>query len=188
MKNFIIILTIIVSFFACQNKFTPKPYGYFRVYLPEHSYRTLDTLNLPYRFEISRIANVVLHSEKDKENWLDINYPYFNASIFCSYMPVKNNLLELSEDARRYVYKHSVKADDISEQPYENSYLKVYGILYDLKGNTASSVQFALTDSTKRFFRAALYFDNRPNQDSVAPMNDYIRQDIVHLIETFEWK
>jgi len=187
MKPLFILLTII-TLFACKNNFTPKPYAYFRVDLPEPSYRLFDTLNLPYKFEISNLANVILHSEPDKKNWIDINYPYLNANIFCCYMPVKNNLQELSEDARHYVYKHISVAEDISEQPYENPHIKVYGILYELKGNTASSLQFALTDSSRHFFRAALYFDNRPNKDSIAPMNNFIRQDIIHLIETFEWK
>ena len=64
----------------------------------------------------------------------------------------------------------------------------MHGILYDLKGNTASNVQFVLTDSTKHFFRGALYFNNVPNKDSIAPMSDYIREDIIHIMESFEWK
>jgi gliding motility-associated lipoprotein GldD len=187
MKYFFISL-IIVLLFACDNNFTPKPYAYFRVDLPEHSYRQFDTLDLPYRFEVSNLATVVVHNEPDKENWIDINYRILNASIFCSYMPIENNLWELSEDARRYVYKHTSKAENIIERPYENPDTKIYGILYELKGNTASSIQFALTDSTRNFFRASLYFDSRPNKDSIAPMNDYVRQEIIHLIETFEWK
>ena len=71
---------------------------------------------------------------------------------------------------------------------FQNPQKKVYGILYDLTGNTASSVQFVLTDSVHHFFRGALYFDNVPNKDSIAPMSDYIREDIVHMMETFEWR
>jgi len=71
---------------------------------------------------------------------------------------------------------------------FENPEKKVYGILYDLTGNTASSVQFVLTDSTKHFFRGALYFENVPNKDSIAPMSAYIREDVIRLMESFEWK
>jgi gliding motility-associated lipoprotein GldD len=97
-------------------------------------------------------------------------------------------LYELSEDARKYVYKHSVKADGISERVFEHPEKKVYGVFYDITGNAASSVQFTLTDSTQHFVRGALYFNNVPNKDSIAPMVDYIREDMVRLMESFEWK
>ena len=98
------------------------------------------------------------------------------------------NLRELSEDARRFVYAHSDRADDISERLYEHPERHVYGLLYDLKGNVASPVQFTATDSTRHFFRGALYFNNVPNKDSIAPMLDYVRQDIIRLMESFEWE
>lgn len=180
---FIILLCI-----SCTKAPMPKPYGYFRVDLPAHSYRVIDTLDLPYRFELSKIAKITTRVEAGEKYWIDISYPLLNASIYCSYKPVKNNLFDLSEDSRKFVYKHSVKADGISEKAYENTEKNVYGILYDLKGNTASSTQFILTDSTKHFIRAALYFDNVPNKDSIAPMANYIREDMIHLMESFEWK
>jgi gliding motility-associated lipoprotein GldD len=65
---------------------------------------------------------------------------------------------------------------------------RVYGILYDIKGNSASSLQFYLTDSSRHFFRGALYFNVQPNKDSLAPVIDYFREDIIYLIETFSWK
>ena len=92
------------------------------------------------------------------------------------------------EDTRKIVYKHSVRADGIGEKAYDHKEKNVHGILYDLKGNTASSVQFVLTDSSRNFFRGALYFNNIPNKDSIAPMSDYIREDIIHIMESFEWK
>ncbi|NOZ45910.1 MAG: gliding motility lipoprotein GldD, partial [Chlorobi bacterium] len=64
----------------------------------------------------------------------------------------------------------------------------VYGILYDIKGNAASSINFFVTDSTQHFLRGALYFNSKPNKDSLAPVVDFIRKDIVHLMETFKWK
>ena len=125
---------------------------------------------------------------KGERFWIDINYPELNASVYCSYKPVNGNLIDLLEDTRRIVYKHSVKADGIGEKVFEKPEKNVHGILYDLKGNTASSVQFILTDSSRNFFRGALYFNNVPNKDSIAPMANYIREDIIRLMESFEWK
>ena len=166
----------------------PKPYGYFRVELPEAHYRMMDTLNYPYRFELSTLTKVEFRQAKDEKYWMDIQYPSLNASLYCSYKPIHNNLFELSEDSRKYVYKHAVKADGIAETAYNNTDKAVYGIFYDIQGNTASSMQFIVTDSTKNFFRGALYFESVPNKDSIAPMVEYIRKDMIRLIETFEWK
>lgn len=187
-KNSSILALFVFIAASCNNASMPKPYGYFRVDLAPHSYRTIDTLNLPYSFELSTIAKVVSHNEQGENYWIDIQYPTLNAGIYCSYKAINGNLYQLSEDSRRYVYKHSVKADGIAEKAFENSSKKVYGVLYELKGNTASNLQFVLTDSTKHFFRAALYFENVPNKDSIAPMAEYIKEDMIQLMESFEWK
>jgi gliding motility-associated lipoprotein GldD len=189
MKSFKIFYFIItLTFISCNDAYIPKPFGFFRVDLPLHQYHKIDTLNLPYHFELSNIAKIVTHSDATNDNWIDIQYPYLNASIYCSYIQINNNIFELSEDARKFVYKHSIKADGIGEKTFENPQKKVYGLLYDINGNTASSIQFVLTDSTKHFFRGVLYFNNVPNKDSIAPMNNFIREDILRIMESFEWK
>jgi gliding motility-associated lipoprotein GldD len=81
-----------------------------------------------------------------------------------------------------------MKADAINEHIIKNQADKIYGILYDLKGNTATSIQFYVTDSTNHYLRGSLYFSAEPNADSLAPLIDFFREDIVHLIETLKWK
>jgi len=188
LKTFCLTISTAFVLSACVESYTPRPYGYFRVDLPAHAYRTIDTLGLPYKFQIPRNAKLVGHDSPNEKYSIDINYPTLNANIFCSYMPVKSNLVDLLEESRKFVYKHSVRADGINEKAFENIENDVHGILYDLKGNTASSVQFLVTDSSSHFFRGALYFNNVPNKDSIAPMTKYIREDIIKLIESFEWK
>ena len=151
-------------FTGCGDVIVPKPYGYFRVDLPMHRYERLDSAPLPYSFEKSVYARVIPRAENGENFWIDLKYPALNASLFCSYKPVRSNLQELTEDTRKIVYKHTVRADGIGEKVFVNPGKKVYGVLYDLTGNTASSVQFVLTDSTRHFFRGALYFENVPNK------------------------
>lgn len=184
----ILIFCLVVMLWSCGGTSIPRPYGYFRVDLPEHSYRTIDTLGLPYRFDLPAGARLISRQADGEKYWIDLYYPRLNASVYCSYKPVKGNLIDLLEDTRRIVYKHTVKADGIGEKVFESPDRNVHGILYDLQGNTASSVQFVLTDSTHHFFRGALYFNNVPNKDSIAPMSAYIREDIVRIMESFEWK
>ena len=187
MKNSFIFFSIFFLW-SCGEVSIPKPYGYFRVDLPRHSYRTIDTLGLPYCFDLPKNVHLINRKTSGEEFWIDLYYPTLNASIYCSYKRVDNNLTNLLEDSRKIVYKHSVRADGIGEKVFDNNEHNVHGILYDLKGNTASSVQFLLTDSTKHFFRGALYFNNVPNKDSIAPMSDYIREDVIRIMESFEWK
>jgi len=104
-----------------------------------------------------------------------------------TYKPVSGDLSVYAEDVRKIVYKHIIKADDIIETPVINQENKVYGVLYDIKGNTASAVNFYITDSVSGFLSGALYFNVSPNKDSLAPAINFFREDIVHLINSFRW-
>lgn len=175
------------SLMSCSKPHIPREYGYFRVALPEHTYTTTTGKGYPYRFEVSDYALVQPVAQDGEKYWINIVYPQLNAHIHCSYKPVHHNLGKLSADAEEFVYNHSMKASSIPEQEYTNEDERVYGIMYHLEGNTATPTQFYITDSTHHFFRGALYFNCVPNQDSLAPMIEYLRKDITHLIETFQW-
>ena len=87
------------------------------------------------------------------------------------------------------VMKHIPKASSIENKIYENPEKRIYGLTYTIAGvDAASPYQFYLTDSTKHFIRGALYFNTIPNNDSLAPVIEFLKEDINHLIETFEWK
>jgi hypothetical protein len=45
-----------------------------------------------------------------------------------------------------------------------------------------------ITDSTRNFLRAALYFNTRIANDSLAPAIEYMKKDVMHLVNTLEWK
>ena len=96
-------------------------------------------------------------------------------------------MLEHTEQSRSLAYQHDVIADAISEQVYINAEYRVYGILYDYEGITATAAQFYLTDSTRHFFRGALYF-NTEVSDSLLPLNNFLKNDIRQIIESFRWK
>lgn len=173
------------------NDYQPKPRGYFRIDLPEKSYTTFKNNKYPFTFELpdSTLCRVVEKGERaDDKYGFNIVYPYLRCVIYCDYKPVENNFREISEDFRTFVYKHAIKADAITEQPYENAEHKVYGVMYEIKGDAASQIQFVLTDSSKHYFRGALYPNVSPNADSLAPVTEYIKADIMRMVETFNWK
>ncbi len=184
-----LILLILVCFqYGCRERVVPKPRGFFRIDLPAKEYRLYDTI-CPFVFEYPVYGHISYNVGKNSEPcWFNLEFPRYKAIIHFSYKPVNKNLEVILKESYDYAYSHSIKADAITEQPWQNSNNKVYGILYDIKGNTASSIQFFLTDSTKNFIRGALYFSSEPDADSLAPVIKFFREDIVHMIETFKWK
>lgn len=179
------LITIVRNHYS-QEVYTPKPYAYVRIEVPDHSYRP--AAYGPYGFELSTHAELQARPEPGERYWANINYPTLNATIHCSYKPVRNDLTALTRDALEFVYKHSQQASAIPEHDYSNPEQHVYGVFFTLEGNTASPYQFILTDSTRHFFRGAVYCNCRPNADSLAPVLDYLREDVIHIMETFRWK
>lgn len=185
----IITLVMIILASACNKNYTPRPPGYFRITLPEKAYQRYNS-TCPYSFDYPVYAQVHPDSSEGAEPcWANVDFPEFKGHIHLSYKPVQNNnVYQYMEDARTLAYKHTVMADAINEQVFVNHENNVYGILYDIQGNAASSLQFSLTDSSRHFVRGALYFDVVPNKDSIKPVLEFVQKDIIRMIESFEWK
>ncbi len=182
----ILIAGLLVS---CQSAHPPKPRGYFRIALPQKQYTRIDTSVLPCYFELPQYANVTRTKANTTEpERVNLNFSRFGAKIHLSYKSLNNNIYEILEDNRKLAFKHTIKAEAINEQLYSNPEKKVHGILFEIKGNAASPLQFYVTDSVKHFLRGSLYFNSVPNKDSLAPVIDYLRDDVVHLMETLTWK
>ncbi len=174
--------------FSCNDQYTPKPRAYFRITFPKHSYEQLNG-NYPYNFDVPTYAKIEADKNADAEPyWINIDYPAYKGKLHISYKKVNHNLDQILEDTRRLAYKHSIKADAIAEKLFTDPGKNVYGIMYDIKGDAASSIQFFVTDSVRNFLRGSLYFNAVPNKDSLAPVVNFVKTDIIHLMETFEWK
>ena len=137
-----------------------------------------------YSFEYNQKAKIKRGAQQGDL----IVYPYMKATLYLSYVPVKNNLDSLLTDAYKLPSKHISKANDIPERLFINPEQRVYGTLFKVVGNAASQLQFFLTDSIHHFMIGSLYFYSRPNYDSLLPALDYIEKDVIHLMETLEWK
>jgi gliding motility-associated lipoprotein GldD len=84
-------------------------------------------------------------------------------------------------------YKHSTRATEIVDSPIRTA-SGVSGVFFSVGGNAATAKQFFVTDSVKHFLRGALYFDASPNEDSLGVVNNFLQDDMKHLINTFRWK
>ena len=190
MRKLVYIGSLLLVLSACGRVSIPKPYGYYRITVPDTAYVPFaeQYKSYPYSFALSRNAQVQPRTDVDEPYWINLYYPMLNATVHCSYKPVRQNLRELTNDALEFVYRNASFANSIPEREYTHPEAQVYGVLFDLEGNTASSCQFFITDSTHHFFRASVYCNCAPNADSLAPVYTYLRQDVIKMVETFEWK
>lgn len=182
---------IILAMVSCgePDRPLPKPKGYFRIDLPEKNYVSVDTIE-KYAFEVPSYAVLTGDPFSPQEkNWINVEVPQFKASIHLTHKDVNGNLSEYLEDVHTMLTKHLQKANGMNDSLIVNPEHRVYGMLIEMDGKgVATPLQFYLTDSTANFVRGALYFNFVPNNDSMQPVIDYLRQDIDRMISTFEWK
>lgn len=178
---------------SCNSNYNPKRRGYYKIDFPQHQYRTFDQPGYPYTFEYPVYAGIVQDStffEARPENpyWINIDFPRFDAKIYISYKDIgKNSFEKLREDAFKMTFKHTYKASSI-DQTAIHTPNGIGGIAFNVGGNAATAHQFFITDTARHFLRGALYFDTTPNEDSLKPVNDFLQEDMTHLINTFRWK
>lgn len=171
---------------------TPKPMGYFRIDLPQKKYSVFSETSCPFEFEYSSNYSLVLPDSDNHAEpcWKNIIYPRFRAELNLSYKHIdKDNKLEkFLDDSWTLATRHEVKASGMPETPIIRDSARVFGLLFEIQGNAASSLQFYATDSTQHFIRGALYFFARPNYDSLSPVINFLKKDVERLITSLKWK
>ncbi|WP_240935502.1 gliding motility lipoprotein GldD [Hymenobacter sp. HDW8] len=188
-----VLLFVGASLTSCTSSggdYTPKPKGYNRIDLPPHSYQQLPS-GRPYTFEYSQHARILRDSSYlAQPNWINIYYPKLGANVQITYTNVQQNpklYNKMMEDARKLTSKHQIKASAIDESIMQTpSGMKV--AVFELAGDVPSQFQFYTTDSTKHFFRGALYFPIATANDSLAPIIDYVKKDIVQMLNTLKYQ
>ncbi|MFN7882096.1 MAG: gliding motility lipoprotein GldD [bacterium] len=176
--------------FSCSKNYQPKPKGYNRLVLPEEKYHTLPD-SLPYQFEYSTAAKLLRDTSWINEKfWVEIYYPTLKANIHITYKRIENRdalLKELLNDAYRLTSKQQIKAYGIDEVKVVTPRGKT-ALIAEISGEVPSQFQFTMTDSSRNFLRGALYFNTKVQNDSLAPAIDFMKKEVMHLINTLEWK
>jgi gliding motility-associated lipoprotein GldD len=195
-KNHFLFYVFCFSFFvflACNSPYIPKPTGYFKIDFPVKQYVLFNEPGFPYSFEYPMYGKIVRDTSffgdlPENPWWINIEFPQFNGRLYISYKEIgKYKLEKLLNDAFNLTNKQSVKASYINDSLITTPN-NVHGMFFRVSGDVATANQFFLTDSTKNFLRGALYFDTTPNQDSLKPVNDFLAQDLMHVINTFQWR
>ncbi|NME70401.1 gliding motility lipoprotein GldD [Flammeovirga aprica] len=202
MKSFFqlsIALLLSCCIYSCggstEEAFFPKPRGYYRINLPEHQYKSEEfkkgeLKDYPYLFEVASNAVVVPdESFMSEPYWIEVQYPSLNAMVDISYKKLLNydSLVGYINTSNTLTFKHDVRATAIDE--YTTTTEKGYSaVMYEIDGDVPSQFQFFVTDSAQHFFRAALYFPTSTQNDSLAPVIEYIKEDMLHMMNTLEWR
>lgn len=196
-NSFIYVLLIApyLLLFSCERKgdneeFVPKPKGYNRIDLPLTTYRQM-TENHPFSFQYSNHAVLKPDTVRWAEpHWMYVYYPAFKAMIQLTYKPLngdKNKLAKLIDDAHKLAARHNAKAYSIQDLVLQTPSGKT-AMLMELEGEVPTYLQFYTTDSTKHYLRGALYFNTSLKSDSLAPVIDFLKKDVIKLLNTLEWK
>ena len=190
MRNYIHLIFII--FLGCENYLLPKQSGYLRLDYPSPEYATfgVDKPGLPFFFDtnnkLSNISDIDINSET-----IDfiIKYNALDAQINFQYKSVnsKDHLDAYIIDLKKTIETHSLMANSIRVRDYTLEERNIYGRIFDLSGNVASPYQFFLTDNINNIISGFVYFNIKPNYDSILPAINYIENDIIKLIESFNW-
>ena len=182
----LLLLIVVLFFISCEDTPIPKPHGYPRINLPQRTYKKFNT-DCSFEFKKSSVAEIEVDS--NSPCFFNISYPQFNAKLHLTYANVNNDLKELIDQQYKIKERHNSFATSVQERIYTNREKNVNALIFNINGTKAATpLQFFMTDSTEHFFRGVLYFYNSPNNDSLEPVINYIKQDLDTLIESFEWK
>ena len=193
----IVIIAIIgLLLYGCSEEkaYSPKPRMFPKVDYPEKAFIPFNQDYCQLTFDMPAYSNISqekLFFDETPANpcWFDLEFKNFNGNLHFSYYPIddRKSFDELVVDAFKFVEKHDIKANYRSETAIENQY-GVSGILFDIEGPVATPIQFFLSDSTDHFIRASLYFNNKVEPDSMAPIYNFVREDVLRIIETITFK
>jgi len=197
MKSFLshlfFLISLVFLFSSCVQKQevpVPKPVGYFRLTTPEPAYQHWDSI-LPFVFDYSEHSSLSFQKKEENVYWVDIYYPSLAAMLKMTCFPVTNNLHNFIWNEEEQVMFHVDRrmVDDIQYSTVNDPKARVFGRLYELEGkHVATPFMFWLTDSSQYFVKGSLFFDFAPNNDSLAPIIDYLKQDAILMVESWRWK
>jgi len=181
--RFLWVFISILVLVSCEEDVVIKPKAQLRLEYPSPSYEEVN-LDFPYKFQKNKVAVL----QKKSNFGLNVNYPNMKATLYLTYQQVHNNLDSLLRDAQKLAYDHAIKAESIPNQPFVNPDNNAYGMFYMINGNAATQAEFYITDSIRHFVTGALYFEAKPNFDSIYPAAVYLRNDMRVIMESLEWR
>ena len=179
----VFMIVVFAALTGCKDEvLLPKPRAMLRLEYPKISEGKIDTDN--FSFEYNQTAKIKTVNASS----LILEYPEMKGKIFINHKKVDDNISSLIADAIKLSYEHATKADGIRPRVFENREHRVFGAFYEVRGDAASQAQFFVTDSVDHFMTASLYFEAKPNYDSIFPAASYLQNDMGRIMESLRWK
>ena len=179
-----------------ETSMLPKPVAYPRVIYPVRTSEVPFAVQVcPFEFTLPDYIDVVrdttyFEAAPVHPCWFDLVTPALNGRVHFSYYPVASfaDFEKLRDDAFDLAGKHNIVADYIDEVAITRDDADVFGFAFSLEGDVASPFQFYVTDSTQHFLRGSMYVNAKAQADSLAPVYDFMRDDLLEVIESLTWK
>lgn len=185
-KRFTLLITVLI-FFGCNGdkSYIPKPPTFLKIELEDRTYKDyISDCNFKFTKPDYFNPKKAQHGTCN----LDIDFMRHNGTLHLSFIKMDTTLSAYVNYAIDKVDEHKVKAIAIRDTNFINESNSAYGTFFELQGNVASPFQFYLTDSTNHFMSGVVYFNARPNYDSIRPVLHYVKEDLYKLMETFTWE
>lgn len=171
---------------GCRETPVPLPRGYFRIELPAPGY-VADVSPSGCTFERPVYARVGPGETRDQITYFTLDFLPLDAQTFVAHFPLRGDLDAHIAAVHEEVATHEIKASGIGRRRFAFPERKVYGVLFDLEGPVATPIHIYATDSVSNFLHATVYFNHRPNPDSIAPSRERVQADLERWIETLAW-
>jgi gliding motility-associated lipoprotein GldD len=114
--------------------------------------------------------------------------PQLGAKLHFSYYPISGKALDgLVTDAFRMADRITQRANYMDEIRVANAH-GVSGVIMEFSGAAASPMHFYMTDSTTHFLKASVYFRSKVVPDSLAPVLDFLQEDIAVMLNSLTFK
>lgn len=198
MRLLLFLVVLMVSVACSDDRIPiPKPRVYPKVTYPERNYVQFDknycafSFTFPDYMKFERDSMLV--NQKAKHPcWFTMKIPSLDGSIHFTYTDiggdaVDQKLYDVLSDSYTLSEKHNIKATGRTTEDFIDRERKLYAITFSVDGDVASPYHFRLTDSLNHAVWASLYFNTRPNADSMAPVVAFVKEDLEKMIESFEW-
>ena len=193
-KYFLIFFICALAACSNQREVAPRPHQFPKVLFPTKSYVQFQLQDCPFSFKMPNYSSVskkqyLFENIPAGKCWFDLELSEFDATIHFSYYSVNSNnrFDELVNDAFTMASKHNIRASFREEKTIENLYGSS-GVIFDIKGPVATPYQFFISDTTSHFLRGSLYFNQGTRSDSLAPIIDFLYEDIEIILSSLSWQ
>ena len=183
-------LTAATTCLSCRRQYTPKPDAYFRIDPYPETYRRTILPGTRLSFEIPEGTTEALGPRLDppprRRTVAQHTVPPLSGHPLLQLPPFAGQPRPAHRREPRTGLPPEYPPRCGAGRPLRKRQFEDLCHPLRLSAESATPLQFIVTDSTRYLLRGALYFDEPGKSDSIAPVVDDLSDHIAHLIESIE--